>query len=50
MLQPVYKRVPSNEEEWKKIADEFLGRWNYPNCIGALDGKHVVCIFYLNLL
>lgn len=29
-------------EKWKSIEREFANRWNFPNCIGALDGKHVV--------
>ena len=28
--------------DWKRIADGFYSRWNFPNCLGALDGKHIV--------
>jgi hypothetical protein len=34
-------QVPSTEEEWKEVSNEFLIRWNFPHCIGAMDGKHV---------
>lgn len=29
-------------ENWKKIATEFDHIWNFKNCIGAIDGKHVI--------
>lgn len=35
-------QLPSNALEWKLIADNYNKRWNFPHCIGALDGKHVV--------
>ncbi|KAI8432790.1 hypothetical protein MSG28_013744 [Choristoneura fumiferana] len=37
-----YAKTPSTEEEWLSIAQEFNEKWNFPNCIGAVDGKHCV--------
>ena len=34
-------QIPRTAEEWTKVADRFQERWNFPNCVGALDGKHV---------
>lgn len=31
---------PTNET-FKKNAESFLFRWNYPNCVAAIDGKHI---------
>lgn len=42
VLAPVYMKTPSSAAEWKEVAKGFLDNWNYPNCIGAVDGKHVV--------
>ena len=36
------KGYSRSKEEWFKIATEFQNEWNFPHCLGALDGKHVV--------
>ena len=41
VLQPIYMSPPS-EEDWKQIKHGFSTRWNFPNCIGVLDGKHIM--------
>ncbi|XP_024878239.1 protein ANTAGONIST OF LIKE HETEROCHROMATIN PROTEIN 1-like, partial [Temnothorax curvispinosus] len=28
-------------EDWKEIGRGFESQWNFPNCIGAIDGKHI---------
>lgn len=33
--------MPNTTNEWYKISEEFNNKWNYPNCLGAMDGKHV---------
>lgn len=39
-LQETYLKLPS-EEEWKNIEKGFYDRWDYLNCVEALDGKHI---------
>lgn len=42
-ISSLYLQTPSSEEEWIAVAHTF-DKWNFPNCIGAVDGKHVVMI------
>lgn len=39
-LSPIYLRQPT-AEKWKNISEGFWKHWQMPNCIGAIDGKHV---------
>ena len=42
LLANNYVCHPGNESEWKAVANEFERKWNFHNCIGAIDGKHIV--------
>lgn len=39
-LKHDYMSLPQ-KEHWKAIANRFWEVWNLPNCLGALDGKHI---------
>ena len=32
---------PETAVAWTAITDEYNNRWNFPHCIGAIDGKHI---------
>lgn len=34
-------QIPKSEIEWKDEAQRFHDLWGFPNCLGAIDGKHV---------
>ena len=36
------RNVTPTQERWEEIEKEFNSRWNFPNCIGMVDGKHIV--------
>ncbi|XP_060860280.1 uncharacterized protein LOC132937465 [Metopolophium dirhodum] len=36
-----YLKFPNSEDEWKEISRKFETKWNFPHCLGAVDGKHV---------
>ena len=40
-LREVYLKTPESKEEWLNIAEGFQKEWNFPCCLGALDGKHI---------
>ncbi|XP_064119009.1 uncharacterized protein LOC135224014 [Macrobrachium nipponense] len=40
-LKDEYLQTPSTPEKWKSVADGFNTRWNFPNCLGSIDGKHI---------
>ena len=30
--------TPTTPDGWKEVADDFWKRWNFPHCIGIIDG------------
>ena len=42
VLMEEYVMAPATEDDWKSISAQFSQLWNFPNCLGAIDGKHVV--------
>ena len=41
VLSPTYLPEPK-KQDWQNIAAGFYNRWNFPNCLGVLDGKHII--------
>ncbi|XP_071554218.1 putative nuclease HARBI1 isoform X2 [Temnothorax nylanderi] len=39
-LQPIVLPTPDTDG-WRKISEEYMLKWQFPNCIGALDGRHM---------
>lgn len=37
-----FLRPPKSSDEWKRISEGFADIWNFPHCIGAIDGKHII--------
>ena len=36
------KYLPTpTQHDWSRIETGFRLRWDYPNCVGAIDGKHI---------
>ncbi|KAJ8030154.1 Protein ALP1-like [Holothuria leucospilota] len=38
----IFMKIPNDRDDWRMIAANFWEKWQFPHCIGALDGKHVV--------
>ncbi|KAH8042570.1 hypothetical protein HPB51_024623 [Rhipicephalus microplus] len=43
VLSPEYMKTPT-EEERREIAAGFCNRWQFSNCVGAVDDKHIQII------
>ncbi|XP_037818972.1 putative nuclease HARBI1 [Lucilia sericata] len=41
VLAKDYLKGCTTQAEWKRVADSFYRKWNFPMCLGAIDGKHI---------
>ncbi|XP_050311465.1 putative nuclease HARBI1 [Anthonomus grandis grandis] len=41
VLKDEYIKFPTTENEWNIIANDYETKCNFPNCVGAVDGKYV---------
>ncbi|KAF0713547.1 putative nuclease HARBI1, partial [Aphis craccivora] len=37
-----YIQMPQTPEKWLNVSKRFFDQWNFPNCLGSMDGKYVV--------
>lgn len=48
---PMVVKSPQTNEEWEALALQFQYRWNFPNCVGAIDGKlHILIYIFINYI
>ena len=41
VLKKDYCSIPKSEEEWLQLSNESYNRWQFPNSLLAIDGKHI---------
>ena len=39
-LKPIVMPAPT-KDKWKNISEQFARKYQFPNCLGAIDGKHI---------
>lgn len=41
LFEGFFFQMPATAEDWLKISEDFETLWQFPNCLGSLDGKHI---------
>lgn len=36
-----FMKLPTTSQRWLEISDQFSTKWQFPNTLGAMDGKHI---------
>ena len=42
LIEKGFLTPPKTKEDWGKTAEGFEKKWNFPHCVGSIDGKHVI--------
>nr|CAH7767560.1 unnamed protein product [Callosobruchus chinensis] len=42
-------KIPSNAGQWLQDSKQFFEHWQFPHCLGSMDGKHVVSTVEANI-
>ena len=42
VLKDEYLKFLQSKQEWLEISRGIYDKWEFPNCIGAMDGKHIL--------
>ncbi|KAJ8915346.1 hypothetical protein NQ315_008233 [Exocentrus adspersus] len=53
-MQPLFMPEPTTDM-WEKSINDFYERWQFPKCLGSIDGKHcyvrlIVGLYFLDLI
>ncbi|XP_041354370.1 protein ALP1-like [Gigantopelta aegis] len=38
----IFLKIPQTAQEWRVVAMDFRQKWDFPHCVRAIDGKHIV--------
>ena len=41
LVEKGHMNAPRPTREWRQIPAEFTEQWNFPHCVGAIDGRRV---------
>ena len=44
VLLPQYMSRPTTPSAWRRVSQGFEQMWNFPHCVGAIDGKHNIVV------